>query len=501
MPRGILHVLLGSSLLFFVACDRWRSSPEGAGESPLGSGRSAELVASTHEGTTEAGGEDSLGAGLVQMTVDREAAAGIVCEEVKRGPFTNALDLTGKVSLNEDQLAHVFPLVEGVVDSVLVQFGQTVKKGEPLVTVRSREVGQAKLDLMQYRMVRDFAQSRDQWSQRVAVNTLDLIAAMRSNATMDQIEQQFRDRPMGEYRNQLMNAYVAFFRSSMDLQRLGSLPETGAVPAKQRQAAESAVTADRASLQAALEQIGQDASRAAQLASQALKEAELQVAIASANLQILGYEPQELEASMADGSGEGMALYPVRSPLDGTVIEKDVVLLERAHPDQQMLTIADLSTVWIKTDIYEQQLPWLRDADRRRIQFRSEAWPGRTFEADVFFTGEIVDQATRTVSMIARAENPERLLKPGMFVTVSIPGNPQSDAIQVPAAAVLEHAGNSFVFVRQAPGRYLRKDVVIGRRSGDQQEIVSGVTAGDPVVVSGAFTLKSLLLEAFLGEE
>jgi cobalt-zinc-cadmium efflux system membrane fusion protein len=501
MPRRILHLLLWSSLLSFAACDRWRSSPEETGDSPLGNSRQEDLASATPQRSTADAGSDSSAAALVQMTVEQESAAGIVCEEVKRGPMVNAIDLTGKVSLNEDQLAHVFPLVEGVVDSVLVQFGQKVRKGEPLVTVRSREVGQAKLDLMQYRMVRDFAQSRDQWSQQVAANTLDLIAAMRSNATMDQIEQQFRDRPMGEYRNQLMNAYVAFFRSSMDLQRLGSLPETGAVPAKQRQAAESAVTADRASLQAALEQIGQDASRAAQLASQALKEADLQVAIALANLQILGYDPQELEISMADSGGEGMALYPIRSPLDGTVIEKDVVLLERAHPDQQMLTIADLSTVWIKTDIYEQQLPWLRDADRRRIQFRSEAWPGQTFEAEVFFTGEIVDQATRTVSMIARAENSERLLKPGMFVTVTIPGNPQSDAIQLPSGAILEHAGKSFVFVRQSPGRYLRKDVIIGRRSGDQQEIVSGVTAGDPVVVSGAFTLKSLLLEAFLGEE
>ena len=501
MPRRISQVLLWTSLLSFAACDRWRSSPEGTADSPLEISGQPELTDSTHQGAAADAGIDSPTVGLVQMTADQESAAGIVCEDVKRGPLANALDLTGKVSLNEDQLAHVFPLVEGVVDSVLVQFGQTVRKGEPLVTVRSREVGQAKLDLMQYRMVRDFAQSRDQWSQQVARNTLDLIATMRSNATMDQIEQQFRDRPMGEYRNQLMNAYVAFFRSSMDLQRLGSLPETGAVPAKQRQAAESAVTADRASLQAALEQIGQDASRATQLASQALKEAELQVAIATANLQILGYGPQDLEESMAGSSGEGMALYPVRSPLDGTVIEKDVVLLERAHPDQQMLTIADLSTVWIKTDVYEQQLSWLRDADRRKIQFRSEAWPGRTFEAEVFFTGEIVDQATRTVSMIARAENPERLLKPGMFVTVSIPGNPKSDAIQVPVGAVLENVGKSFVFVRQSPGRYLRKDVTLGARSGDQQEILSGITAGDLVVVSGAFTLKSLLLEALLGEE
>lgn len=501
MPRSISQVLLWTSLVSFTACDRWRSSPDGMGDSPQEtSGQSVLTEGSDERATADAGG-DSPTEALVQMTAQQESAAEIVCQEVKRGPLANALDLTGKVSLNEDQLAHVFPLVEGVVDSVLVQFGQTVRKGQPLVTVRSREVGQAKLDLLQYRMVRDFAKSRDQWGQQVAQNTLDLIAAMRSSATMDQIEQQFRDRPMGEYRNQLMNAYVAFFRSTMDLQRLGSLPETGAVPAKQRQAAESAVTADRASLQAALEQIGQDASRAAQLASQALKEADLQVAIASANLQILGYEPQELETSMTESSGEGIALYPVRSPLDGTVIEKDVVLLERAHPDQQMLTIADLSTVWIKTDIYEQQLPWLRDADRRRIQFRSEAWPGRNFEAEVFFTGEIVDPATRTVSMIARAENPERLLKPGMFVTVSIPGNPQSDVIQVPAGAILEHAGKSFVFVRQSPGRYLRRDVTIGHRSGDQQEIVAGVAEGDPVVVSGGFTLKSLLLEAFLGEE
>lgn len=426
----------------------------------------------------------------------REAweAASLKVAPAEKTSFTDTVELTGKIALNEDRVAHLHPLVEGVVDSVHVHLGQRIKKGELLAVIQSREVGQAKLALYQARLHHAYTVAKHERSQEVAKNTSELITALRKHTPIEAIEEMFRDRPMGEYRQQLLSAYVSLYKSNIDFERLESLSAKGAIAGKQIITAKAARNADRATLQAWLEQIDHDLKNAALLSSQAVREAETQVAVAETNLKILGYEANELATIDPAKEGESIAHYPIRAPFDGTVISKDVVFLERAEPSKQILSVADLSTVWVTADVYEVHLRLLSRLNGKKLTVRSAAWPDRTFEAEIFYTGELMDESSRTIPMRAVADNREGLLKPGMFVNIQLPSDEGVDVLQVPASAIQEHEGQTFVFVQSAGDAFLRRDVRIGRTSETGVEILSGIRAGDPIVIDGGFVLKSRML-------
>ncbi len=132
----------------------------------------------------------------------------------------------------------------------------------------------------------------------------------------------------------------------------------------------------------------------------------------------MGCQADEIEKIDPAKQGEEVASYSLRAPLTGTVIAKDVVLKEQIRPDTQIMAIADLSTVWIEANIYEKDVPLLESIKDKSIKVRNAAWPNRQFEAKIFYTGEIMEEATRTIAMRAIAKNSDKLLKPGMFVDI-----------------------------------------------------------------------------------
>ena len=251
-----------------------------------------------------------------------------------------------------------------------------------------------------------------------------------------------------------------------------------------------------------LEELEQEARQSAIRSTQKVTELETRVAVDEAALKILGFDAADI-AAIDPTQGAALARCPIDAPFDGTVISKDVALMEHVGPANQILGVADLSTVWLSADIYEEQLPLVVGLQERAVQFRSPAWPGESFEGTVFYAGDMVDSETRTVDMRVIANNPQRKLKPGMFVTIELPDMEAATVLQVPTAAVLDHEGASFVFVHLDGERFERRDVVIGRQGGSSIEILEGLTAGDEVVVSGGFALKSRMLSALLegGEE
>jgi len=427
-------------------------------------------------------------------------AADVRMETIQASPLNQQFKFTGKVSLNEDRLAHIFSLVEGRVDEVRVRLSQQVKQGETLVVIQSKEVGLGMLQLFQDRLKLSFAEVKDRWTQEVATNTLALIERIRAEATIDEIEQTFKDRTMGDYREKLMTAYVNYQTSQLHWKRLSPLSKDGAVSGRQAMEAESSRDASRAVLQALLEQVSQDARQAAQLSSQTIKEFQTTVAVSEANLKILGFNDSDLKNIDPTQRGESLAHYNITAPFDGTVIAKDVVLLERVGPENQILTIADLSSVWITADVFETQLPLLAKIGDKPIRVRSDAWPDQVFEAHVFSTGEVVQETTRTVALRAIAENTKGILKPGMFVTVEVPNIDNASVVQAPTSALQENEGKAFVFVHTGEDQFEQRIVTTGRRSNDLIEIKSGLKVGEKVVTRGGFALKSKLLESLLAE-
>ncbi|MGV2341379.1 MAG UNVERIFIED_CONTAM: HlyD family secretion protein [Planctomycetaceae bacterium] len=178
---------------------------------------------------------------------DSWSAAGIRMEPVKSAPFVQKIELTGKIMINEEAVTHMFPLVEGRVEEVHVRFGQKVKQGDLLLVIQSREVGQLKLKLFQTRLQLDFAKTKNEWIQAVAENTSRLLQLIREGADIENIEKQLKDRPLGDYREQLLNAYIQNYRTEKHLERLSPLSKDGVVPGRQLLEAESEWKAARAS--------------------------------------------------------------------------------------------------------------------------------------------------------------------------------------------------------------------------------------------------------------
>ncbi len=436
----------------------------------------------------------------IEFPSDSWKSASLTIEPVQQQPFVQSVELTGKIALNEDRVAHIFPLVAGRVDEVKIQLGDQVKQNDLLVVVQSREVGQAMLQLYQDRMQLEFAITKDRWMQAVAENTQAMIELIRAGAPIEDIEAQLTNKPVGQYRDTLMSAYIADYKARMHHERLAPLAHGGAVTGRQLLEAEAERNATRATLQSLVEQIQQDVQQASAVSTQSVKELQTRVSVGETNLKILGFRDEALADVDPKRQGDEVAHYPIYAPFDGTIISKDVVLMERVGPESQILGIADLSTVWVTADVYEEQLPLLQQLDNNSIRIRSSAWPERTFEAQIFYAGDLVNIATRTLSMRAVADNAEGLLKPGMFVTIELPTTSTQPVTQVPAAAVQEHQGQTFVFLHSGDDRFERREVVVGRRSGERVEITSGLLPDEQVVTGGGFALKSRMLADLLAE-
>lgn len=428
-------------------------------------------------------------------------SANLKIEPTQLGVFNKTIQLTGKVSLNEDRIAHIYPMVEGTIDEVSVTLGQSVRTDDLLLVIHSREIGKAKLDLYQARLAREIATLKQDLHSKIADNTRKLLYALRQGQPIQDIEVQFRAMAMGDYRERLLAAYSSYVKSQSDVNRLEDVKDSGAVSGKLLLNAQANRNADLATFQARIEQIEYEMETELLLAAQAVKETETRVAVDATSLRILGCSQSDIDSIDPANQGEAISHYPIRAPFEGTVITKDCVLREQVRPSASVLTIADLSTVWITADVYEENVPLLSTLENQNITLTNDAWPGRSFRAKVFFTGEIMDEKTRTISLRAVADNSEHLLKPGMFVNVVIASPSATPQLLLPSMAIQEHEGKKFVFVHLDGDRFERKDILLGPSNDAETVILEGLSAGDPVVVEGGFILKSRLLAELMGEE
>jgi cobalt-zinc-cadmium efflux system membrane fusion protein len=204
-------------------------------------------------------------------------------------------------------------------------------------------------------------------------------------------------------------------------------------------------------------------------------------------------EEQRAQAALAAiGGAHGATGYRLRSPIAGTVVERNVSVgtQVRADQDKPLLAVADLSTVWVVADVYEQDLPRIHRGDAATI--RVLAHPGREFTGTIAYVGDVVDAATRTAQARVELANADLALRPGMFATMEVRG-PARGTAEVPTSAVLARRDQFYVFVRLPDGAFARREVVLGEQRGQHVNVLSGVQAGDPVVTDGAILLDAEL--------
>ena len=479
---GLLAVAVGAAGMYAATQTFLTGPPRVAGEA--------------HEegqGGHDDHGEAKEDLSTVSLSKDKWDVAGLRIALAERGGLTGTEWVTGKVTLNEDRLAHIYSLVDGQIHEVKVQFGDDVKQGQVLAVIDSKEVGLAKLDLYKDRLNAEFARINYEFMREINENTQALIKVLTDRPPLEKIEETFGDQRLGENREKLMTAYTSLYKARSDYERLTPLVEKGIAAGKQAIAAKAQFEAAEATFLAVLEQLKFTASQQALLAEQKLQKAVQTVAASRSRLFILGYKQDDLKSIDPIKEGETIAHYEIRAPFDGTVIGKNVVLAERVGPDTEMFQVADLSTLWVQADIYQKDLPKTRQLGET-LRFRSPD-SDHLHEANIFYTGDILDPETRTVRLRAAMDNPDRHLKPGMFVEVALPGETLSDVVTVPAPAIQEVEGQDVVFVQTGPEQFEKRNVTVGARSAGAVQILEGLQPGNRVVVAGGFALKSELMK------
>ena len=219
-------------------------------------------------------------------------------------------------------------------------------------------------------------------------------------------------------------------------------------------------------------------------------------------LSVMGLDDAAVVVLTADGAtGKGVRL-PVLAPQSGTVIQKHLEPGETVETGKEVLTIADLSSVWVWMSVYERDLARLLAEAKKgptRVQVSTLAFRDVTFEGVIDLIGSMVDEGDRTVKVRATLKNADELLRPGMFCAANAVFETQEKVVAVPKSALLADEGKFFVFRQIRQGFVLRTDVRVGRVFSDSVEIKAGLSEGEKIVTEGAFVCKSDVLRAKMG--
>jgi RND family efflux transporter MFP subunit len=227
-------------------------------------------------------------------------------------------------------------------------------------------------------------------------------------------------------------------------------------------------------------------------------------------LRLLGVSDSQLD-HLTD-TEEPVDFLPLTSPLDGTITENHTLPGAAVEAGAPVFEVSDLSVMDVVAEVPEQSLPLVRIGQAAAVSIA--AYPGMTFHGEVERMSGKLNPETRTVQAVVHVPNRGHRLKSGMFATVQLaianrgPQSASAPMLSVPAGAVVTEGERHFAFVEVGTNTFERREVEVasltpaGSMTPVQGRVAvrSGLQAGERVVVEGAFTIKSELAKASLGE-
>jgi cobalt-zinc-cadmium efflux system membrane fusion protein len=213
-------------------------------------------------------------------------------------------------------------------------------------------------------------------------------------------------------------------------------------------------------------------------------------------LENYGLNTAEIESLLV---GKSYSLHlPIRSPISGSVTERNAILGQAVSVRDNLFTVADLSTLWILLDVYEKDLNQIRigaEADVKAVGNE-----GDMIHAKVAHVGETIDPIKRTAEIRLLVKNAKGRLRPGQSISAVVQGMVSTQGEKekfytIPEKCVHKVEGDTIVFLRLEDGTFVARKVSVGRLIDDRVEILSGVDANDVIVSEGSFLLKSEYLK------
>ena len=225
-----------------------------------------------------------------------------------------------------------------------------------------------------------------------------------------------------------------------------------------------------------------------QESKQALAETQIALRSAEQKLHALGFAEKDIQA-LPSHAETAFTHYEITAPLDGTVVEKHIVLGEVFKEDSSpCFVIADLTSVWVDLKVHQQDLSHIRPGQTAVIKSGEDLQT----EGTIAFVSNIVSETSRMAFARMTIANPDGRWRPGLFVTGRIVIEEVSAKVVVSKDALVRLEGQTCVFLQTDRG-FKPQMVMAGRSSDSSVEISAGLKVGQKYVTRGAYTLKSEL--------
>lgn len=211
------------------------------------------------------------------------------------------------------------------------------------------------------------------------------------------------------------------------------------------------------------------------------------ISAAQRKLQLFDLTKKQIDAlTKANYVRKTVSLY---SPVTGYIVSKDIFQGTRFMPGEKIMQIADLGTVWLMADVYQNMLSYLKIGQAAKIKL-SYFYPGKSFNAKIEFIQPMFNEETKTAKIRFSLPNSDHQLKIGMFTEVSLSFS-LGKKLVVPASAVIDSGLSKLVYVDHGKGQFEPRSVITGLNSDGLVEIVSGLKPGEKVALAGNFLIDS----------
>ncbi len=397
----------------------------------------------------------------------------------------------GRLRYDQTKHVNIKAPMDGILSELLVTPGQHVAAGSLLAVLRSPEVGQARAEILKCSRELALAQQVSERERTLTENFARFSAMLDQSLPASEIEASLENLALGSYRQEVLNAYAKMSLADELITNVRPLVESGAVAGRLVRERETERQVAETEFRTARDQAAFALKQAEMKAEAAVSEAERQLNLAWQSLEaLLGHEAVDRSLNGLDDD-ESLSRLEVRAPFAGTVESQSYAKNERLMRGDTLVVLANTESLFVEADIRESDWAAIAIETGSEVTVKVPALGNRDFPAQVRYFGREVQADTNAIPLVALIENAAGLLRPGMFVRVTVPIGEKRNALSVKADSVLQHENRQFVFVDMQEGKFKKVDVSTGQVLDDWIEITSGLEAGQMVVRDGAFLLKS----------
>ena len=232
-----------------------------------------------------------------------------------------------------------------------------------------------------------------------------------------------------------------------------------------------------------------------QAANATYRRARIDAATSRQQLSNLGLREEEIETVAA--TEDSSAVFVLRAPFDGEIVAREAVAGESISPGDHLLSVADRSSIWIELSIDASVAGKLEIG--ALVEARFDALPDVLARGELSWIGASIDPRSRLLGARAVVRDPDPRLRAGHFGRAQITVAAPEEVVRVPRSAIQHVGGRPFVFVRASGDLFEARAIALAGMNDQEADILAGVAPGEPVVVSGAFTVMSEMLKARLG--